>query len=302
MFGDAINLRRLRLFVELAKIGNIGRAAAHLKIEQASLSRSLADLERDVGHRLFDRQPLGMALTAAGSRLEDFAASVLAQIDGFKIQLGTDEFTENALEGVLRVGLSASLAPILLPSFATQLLRKSTLFVEDDDSTLCDATARGELDLCVTCGVSRSSDIVTQVIFKQPVAYIIPAKWIEQNIEDKQTLREVLGRPLIINGAKSGIGRMMAKEAYRFNIPMSNVIEIGSLATTKAMIAAGVGASASIRKIYDNEALVGRVRIAEITNPRTSISICISHRKHEMGPLIQRMLAELSAALYRAFQ
>ncbi|GAB4370977.1 MAG: transcriptional regulator GcvA [Kiloniellaceae bacterium] len=59
-------------FEAAARHLNFTRAAAELNVTQAAVSRQVQLLEDNLGQRLFDRQPRGMALTAAGARL--FAA------------------------------------------------------------------------------------------------------------------------------------------------------------------------------------------------------------------------------------
>ena len=59
----------LRYFLEVARTGSVNQAAMRLHVVASAVSRQLAKLEDSVGVPLFERQPRGMALTAAGSRL-----------------------------------------------------------------------------------------------------------------------------------------------------------------------------------------------------------------------------------------
>ena len=60
-----MEMRLLRYFLEAANEGSITRAAQNLHITQPSLSRQLAQLEEDLGRKLYTRESYGIHLTAA---------------------------------------------------------------------------------------------------------------------------------------------------------------------------------------------------------------------------------------------
>jgi DNA-binding transcriptional LysR family regulator len=63
-----MDLRRARTFVTVAQLGTVSKAAQQLRIAQPALSRQIADLERELGFRLFDRVGRRLVLTSAGEQ------------------------------------------------------------------------------------------------------------------------------------------------------------------------------------------------------------------------------------------
>ena len=71
---EAVELREIRVFLELADQLHFGRAAERLGVTQSRVSQSLRELEAKLGERLLDRTSRRVGLTPAGERL-------LAEID-----------------------------------------------------------------------------------------------------------------------------------------------------------------------------------------------------------------------------
>ena len=76
-----VELRQLRYFVAVAEELHFGRAAERLHMSQSPLSRSIRELERELGLVLFVRTTRRVELTTAGSALLERARHALAEID-----------------------------------------------------------------------------------------------------------------------------------------------------------------------------------------------------------------------------
>ena len=76
-----MNILHLRYAVEVAKEGSINKASDRLLVAQPNLSRSIKELEADLGITLFERSSRGMFLTPEGEQFISHAKSVLAHID-----------------------------------------------------------------------------------------------------------------------------------------------------------------------------------------------------------------------------
>ena len=61
-----MNILHMKYAVEVAKAGSINKASENLLIAQPNLSRSIKELETDLGISIFDRSAKGMVLTPDG--------------------------------------------------------------------------------------------------------------------------------------------------------------------------------------------------------------------------------------------
>lgn len=73
-----MELRVLNYFVATAQELNMTKAAQKLLVSQPALSRQIADLEDELGVKLFNRQPRHLTLTSAGQYLFEQAKEILA--------------------------------------------------------------------------------------------------------------------------------------------------------------------------------------------------------------------------------
>ena len=76
-----MNILHMKYAVEVAKAGSLNKAAQTLLIAQPNLSRSIRELEADLGIVIFDRSAKGMMLTPEGQEFVGYARSILRQID-----------------------------------------------------------------------------------------------------------------------------------------------------------------------------------------------------------------------------
>jgi DNA-binding transcriptional LysR family regulator len=76
-----MELRQLTYFAKVAELCSVSKAAAVLHMTQPSLTRQVASLERELGYRLFVRNPRGVALTAEGAGLLEHLDAVFGHIE-----------------------------------------------------------------------------------------------------------------------------------------------------------------------------------------------------------------------------
>ncbi|MBQ8228658.1 MAG: LysR family transcriptional regulator [Clostridia bacterium] len=76
-----MNLLHMKYAVEVAKVGSLNKAAETLLIAAPNVSRSIKELEADIGISIFERTTKGMELTPEGEEFINYAKGILNQID-----------------------------------------------------------------------------------------------------------------------------------------------------------------------------------------------------------------------------
>jgi molybdate transport repressor ModE-like protein len=74
-----MDLNQIEHFLRVAELGSINRAAKELGLSQPALSRSLSQLEQDLGQQLVVRCRTGITITEAGSILASRGLALLRE-------------------------------------------------------------------------------------------------------------------------------------------------------------------------------------------------------------------------------
>jgi DNA-binding transcriptional LysR family regulator len=141
----ALDLRQLRAFLAVVDEGTFTDAAIALRTTQASVSRSVAALERELDARLLQRTSRGAVPTVAGERVVGHARRVIEEVSAIRREVADTS-------GELRVGYAWS----ALGRHTTTLQRRwsaehpgsSLLFVHANTTTA--GLVEGLADIAVT--------------------------------------------------------------------------------------------------------------------------------------------------------
>jgi DNA-binding transcriptional LysR family regulator len=146
-----IDVRRLRLLLELARRGTVTAVAEALAYTPSAVSQQLAALEREAGVPLLERTGRRVALTPAGTVLAGYAESVIAVLEEASAALAA---TRDSLTGPLRIGAFPSAARVILPPALVALGRAhpglELMVTELDPVDVPDALHSGALDVALT--------------------------------------------------------------------------------------------------------------------------------------------------------
>ena len=106
-----MELRHLRCFLIVAEELHFARAAERLHIDQSPLSRTIKELEEELGARLFIRTTRSTQLTRAGRQLLEHVPRIFTALD--QARDGVKSAT-NGFLGQLRIALSDGVTPTRL--------------------------------------------------------------------------------------------------------------------------------------------------------------------------------------------
>jgi DNA-binding transcriptional LysR family regulator len=154
-----MDLRAVRTFVGVADLGTVSRAAEELHITQPALSRQIANLESELGLKLFDRVGRRLLLNSEGAQLLqqcrgllNYSRAVREQADGLK----------RGDAGMLRVSASPHLIEGLFPGFLRDYAKRypnvQVRLVEAIGPQIVAMLERGEIHLAQSVARALTPD------------------------------------------------------------------------------------------------------------------------------------------------
>ena len=115
--GKGMNIDNYRVFIRVAKIGNLTAAAEQLGYTQSGISHIVSALEQEFGFQLLRRSKTGVSLTQEGERILQTLREVVNRDDMLK-QIAAE--IKGVRMGKVRVGAFSSVAVCWLPKIIAE--------------------------------------------------------------------------------------------------------------------------------------------------------------------------------------
>jgi DNA-binding transcriptional LysR family regulator len=277
-----IEIRHLRCFVAVFSRAGVGRGARELGVAQPAATLMLAQLEKGVRQRLFDRTPFGLQPTPHATMLHGAIAGVLADLARLHAELralGTSRIP------ALRIGLIPALdegsliADALayataavqhhLPNVALQV-------TEAPDEDLRRLLLTGTIDFAIVDSAARQPGLRLRQISREPLMVISGAG----AGAPKRTcsLEDLRAARLVMPGVRIGLRRALDQAALARGLPVRPAAEIDSLAAAMRLVrdhgwVTLLPASAVRRAVQ-----AGELRMQLLQEPTVYRQLCVVQR------------------------
>ncbi|HCB1211890.1 LysR family transcriptional regulator [Alcaligenes sp.] len=238
-----MDLRHLRYFMAVAEELHFSRAAERLHIEPSPLSRTIKELEEELGIMLFKRDRRGTHLTHPGRVFLEEVRRVFMALDHAKQSVTA---AASGYRSTLRIALSDSVAQ---PRLAT-ILARCREEEPDVDVRLFEVPLsvqlRGLRDDTFDAGFSRSADvgdaIIAQPIWLDPLVVTVPTR--HPLLAHKEIpLQELLRYPLVMchPDVCAGCNRQLQRILRNADTEPLVVEHVTSMDMMLTLVAAGYG-------------------------------------------------------------
>lgn len=150
MIDNRIRLRHLQCFLAIAQHRSVGRAAEAISITQPALSKTLHELEGELGVRLFERTAAGMLLTRFG---EVFVRHAVESVSSLRRGVESIRFARDNSSMEVSIGalptVTAAVMPHAVRRFKQDFADITVRVVNGEHAPLLDLLRGGELDFVV---------------------------------------------------------------------------------------------------------------------------------------------------------
>jgi DNA-binding transcriptional LysR family regulator len=288
-----MNIQQLRYFVEVAEHLNFTEASKHLYIGQPSLSRQIAELEREIGVCLFIRNKRSVTLTPAGSVLLKKAQTIIA------LSVEAIDLTRKAgrgLIGSLSIGYFMEIST--LPRLMSELHGKypDTVIMVHRYSwgELSEALIHGDVDIAFTYsfGLENMPEIAYRTLFPDVLVVALPENHLlsgKSKIELSSLSKENF---ININRSVSPLAYEKTQQVCRRNGFTPNIVyETPHMESLLLLVEAGMGVSITTRNLSAHTSPA--LRYIDIEGENVDMDIAVAWNEKNKNPAIQLILGEL---------
>ncbi|MFM2091419.1 MAG: hypothetical protein RLZZ127_1908 [Planctomycetota bacterium] len=240
-----MDLRHLRMFAAVATHLGFRRAAEALQVAQPAVSSAIADLERSLGVRLFERSRHRVALTAHGRELLAEAAAVLAAAERVRDRARRLARGE---AGRLRIGFMATAAMHILPQAIRSFRSAHPGFVVTAEELSPDRQVADLLADRIDVALTRpdpgavAAGIREDLVEVDRLRIALPADHPAAR-RQRVALADVAEGPIILfnRSGSAHLAQAAAELARAAGVDIANAVEARTMAAALLLVASGLG-------------------------------------------------------------
>lgn len=273
-------LRQLQYALAVAEELSFHRAAERCHVSQPSLSAQVAELETNLGVRLFERDRRRVLVSKAGEKLLGPLRRALLTADELAVAVrqGTDP-----LSGTLSIGVIPTVSPYFLPAVTGALRsrfpRLTLSWIEDKTAVLVKSLAEGQLDAAVVALEAELGPVEHELLAKDP--FLLAAAPGHPLLAESGPLtrRALTGTDVLLLDE----GHCLREQALEF-CSRSKARELEfratSLPTLVQMVAGGAGVTLLPELAVATEAPRAEIAVRRFADPAPERSIALIWRRH----------------------
>lgn len=298
-----MNLTHLRTFQAVAELRHFAKAADRCNLSQPAVSHQIAQLEEEVGAKLFNRAGRSVSLTVVGEVLLEEAYRVLSTMD--RAEERVREAARGAI-GRIRFGASPTAGLYLLGDLILQYRQRHPAFELRleiaPEATLLDRVARNELDMAVLAGEIPTSDLRASPIAEDRLVAVASCSFARSAGRRPKVDRLVQETTWLLREPGSDTRRQVDRWLERNKLAPARTLTLTGPDAVKRAAEAELGVGiVSARCVQTDLRRGGRLALLPIT-PRLPVRrySVVDHRQKHHGAACRAMLAALLPSLPEA--
>ena len=246
----AVNIEYYKTFLAVARCKNLTQASAQLSISQPAVTKTIKQLENQLGSKLFIRSKTGMTLTPEGKEL---FVKVNAALNILKDAENDFVKKENLESGEIRIGVSTILTKLyLLPVIKDFKEKYPKVKINIQNGLTVDLLhmlKKGSLDIVIYNDKIENSNILEQKVLEKIDYSLI----YNENIYDIKSLKDCKNLPFIVQKEGSRARNIFDNFAKKNKLNPNISIEVTSHELGYEFVKQGLGIGFTYSKIIKDD-------------------------------------------------
>jgi DNA-binding transcriptional LysR family regulator len=251
------DFRSIETFLWVVKLGSFRGAAQRLNTTQPAISQRIAQLEREMGVKLLNRDHRAASPTPSGRQMMVYAEKLI----GLRSEMMAEIGDRSAMRGVLRLGVAETIVytwlPRLIKSVNTTYPNLSLEIEVDITPNLNARLQAQEIELAFVLGPLSGPSVRNRELCGYPVSFVAsPSLGLGTG---PLTLRDLAKFPIITFARKTQPYETVRAMFNRPDLPPIRLHASASLATVIHMAVEGLGIAVMPAAIVEHELADGRL-------------------------------------------
>ena len=272
------DLTSLALFLRIAELRSITKAAQASHIALAAASRRVSQLEDQYGVKLLYRTARGVELTPAGNALLFHARQLMSQVDTMRAELS--DYTKQG-KGLVRMQANASALAQYLPedlaSFAAMHPEVKISLGEERSGAIADALRSGATDIGIVMEGADTEGLQVIEYRADTLGVVVPKK---HALKSKPiAFEKLLDHDFVGLDSTTVISQILAAQAAAAGRPLRLRVQVKSFDVVARLVQAGLGIGVLPEAAIHAFAGSMGLRLVPLTDAWATrrMSVCIRH-------------------------
>ena len=285
------DISSLALFIRVAELKSITKAAQASHIALAALSRRIAQLEDQFGVQLLHRSARGVELTPAGTALLFHAQQMMAKVDAMRAEIS--DYSKGA-KGLVRIQANASALAQYLPgdlaSFAAAHAAIKLALEEERSSAIVEAVRSGATDVGIVMEGAEANGLQLFDYRTDTLCAVVPRR---HPVRARAlAFAKLLDHDFVGLESSTVISRLMLDEARRAGKPLRLRVQVKSFDVLARMVQAGLGIGVLPEAATAAFARPMGLRLVSLTDPWATRKMFVCVRQYAALPAPARQLVD----------
>ncbi len=292
-----MKLIQLRNFIAVVEAGTFRQAAKNLNLSQSSISKSLQQLEEEIGAEILHRGARGVTPTPAGEAFLARAKIIEAELRHARDDVQT---AQGAQAGEIRVAVSPTVAIGLLPravvAFQKERPRVSFRIAEEVYPDMLPAIRSGDIDFAICLVPQRPRDETLNFV-SLVKDHVVPAVRADHPLISGRRLKlaDLLDLDWIIYG-RTHTGLDVFEQTFTSNrLPLpKSTIQCTSFACARALVESGDYVTLVPSQLFFGGRKPSSIALLQLDSPMQPWEVAvISRAEHELSAVCRAFLGEV---------
>jgi DNA-binding transcriptional LysR family regulator len=248
-----MDLRQLRVFVEVALRGSFTRAAEGLRIAQPAVSISIRKLEEELELTLLNRQEKRVTLTAEGETLLAHAQRILGYCSAAEAEMAE---LRGLGGGEVRVGIPPMMSsyyfPLIIRDFRARYPNLKLSVTGEGAASIQRMISKGEIDMGVIAGHKVPEGLEYQHFLREEIVACVP---VGHPLAERATIAfaDFLKEPLIVFRQGYYMRELMDELVEEIGIKPKVVFETNLFSLVRSLVKERLGLSTFLRMVVSGD-------------------------------------------------